>query len=205
MHPSGNLELQFNQLVGTVPESIYNLNLLSQLSLDHNQLTGTISSAVSNLGLVRILEYNNNGFTGNIPITLYSLPSLVTIRIGDNDMAGPLSELLSQLNLTLEEFSVPNNDFTGPFLSAFDALVNLSKWNTYLFSSEPPTNLIESNSSFSYTFLTTDDLVLHGTDLTGAVSLAVCERKGGSQIKNLTVPATVDCSATANCCDLILS
>lgn len=206
MLPSGNLELQFNQLVGSVPESIYNLNLLSALSLDHNQLTGTISSAISNLVRARILEYNSNGFTGNIPTTLYSMPSLEILRIGDNKMAGPLSEQLSQLNTTLEEFSIFNNDFTGPFLSAFDALVNLSKWDEQLFFSYQAVNKpIESNPSFYTLFFTTDDLVLHGTDLTGAVSLTVCERKGGNQIKNLTVPATVNCSATVNCCDLILS
>jgi hypothetical protein len=119
-------------------------------------------------------------------------------------MAGPLSEMLSQLNTTLKEFSVYNNDFTGPFLTAFDVLLNLSKWNacTLLSRQQRQSNL---TSVSCLTFFTTDDLVLHGTDLTGAVSLTVCERKGGNQLKNLTIPATVDCSAAVNCCDLTLS
>mmetsp|Transcript_5612 Transcript_5612/g.9292 ORF Transcript_5612/g.9292 Transcript_5612/m.9292 type:complete len:839 (-) Transcript_5612:82-2598(-) len=166
-----NLELQINKLVGAVPESIYNLVLLSQLSLDNNQFTGTISASVGKLTLAKILEYSGNEFTGNIPTTLYTMPSLETLRIGNNKMSGPLSEQLSMLNGTLKEFSVENNDFTGPFLQAFATLTQLN------------------------------NLILHGTDLTGAVSLPVCEKS----LVNLTIPETVDCSVKLNCCDLTLS
>lgn len=166
-----NLELHINKLQGTVPESIYNLVLLSQLSLDNNQLTGTISSSVSKLTLAKILEYNGNDFTGNIPTTLFTMPSLVTLRIGNNKMSGPLSEQLSLLNATLRDFSVENNDFSGPFLQAFDTLTELN------------------------------NLILHGTGLTGAVSLTVCEKS----LVNLTIPTTVNCTVKPKCCDLTLS
>lgn len=167
-----NLELNRNKLVGTIPDSIYNLVLLSTLSLDENELTGTISTLVGQVTNLESFEVYGNQLDGSLPDTLYTLPALKRIRVGDNGFTGTVSDRLVLLNQTLQEFNAPNTNISGA-------------WPNALFESLPELS----------------SLILHGTDLTGAVSQALCS---DTTLVNLTVPTTVDCSATPSCCDLQL-
>jgi Leucine-rich repeat (LRR) protein len=123
---AGNLELSRNQLVGKIPNSIYNLVLLTQLSLDDNMLTGSISTLLGQLTSLNILEMNVNQLTGSLPETLYTLPALENICVSDNRLSGTLSEQLIMLNLTLKELSAANNSLTGEWPNAlFESLPEL--------------------------------------------------------------------------------
>jgi hypothetical protein len=120
------LELHGNQLTGKIPEAIYKLALLLQLSLNGNALDGTISELIGQFQSLEILELNNNQLTGNLPDTLFTLPQIEIIRVASNKLSGTLSSKLALLNISLTEFSANNNSWTGPFPStALESMSNL--------------------------------------------------------------------------------
>lgn len=126
---SGNLELNSNKLVGTIPDSIYNLILLSTLSLDENKITGTISTLIGQVTNLETFEVYGNQLEGSLPDTLYNLPALKRIRVGDNGLTGTVSDRLTLLNQTLQEFNAPNTNFSGAWPNAvFESLPELSKF-----------------------------------------------------------------------------
>eukprot|EP00547_Thalassionema_nitzschioides_P003621 CAMPEP_0194212994 /NCGR_PEP_ID=MMETSP0156-20130528/13252_1 /TAXON_ID=33649 /ORGANISM="Thalassionema nitzschioides, Strain L26-B" /LENGTH=780 /DNA_ID=CAMNT_0038940921 /DNA_START=136 /DNA_END=2478 /DNA_ORIENTATION=- len=166
------LELQLNDLEGSIPDSLYNLTLLSELSLEDNNLNGTISSRIENLDYLRIFSAGENSLSGNIPQSLFTLPELKVLRIAQNNMSGPLSEDLVFLNNSLQIFEGNDNNFSGNFSDiAFDSMGRLRQ------------------------------LFLHNTDLTGAVPMSLCDKRGSKGLRKLTVPSTVDCSIKRTCCD----
>mmetsp|Transcript_11641 Transcript_11641/g.17899 ORF Transcript_11641/g.17899 Transcript_11641/m.17899 type:complete len:793 (-) Transcript_11641:70-2448(-) len=166
------LELQKNDLEGTIPENLYELSLLRELSLEGNKLDGTISNKIENLDYLRIFSAGNNSLTGNLPETIFKLPELRVLRIGQNNMSGTLSEDFITLNNTLAIFEGYDNHFSGNFTDLpFDSMTRLRQ------------------------------LLLHGTNLTGAVKMSLCERRGTKKLRKFTVPQTVDCSVDQGCCD----
>ena len=98
------------------------------MSLNDNQLTGSISPSVGKLTILEILELYDNQLVGSLPDTIYTMPELEVIRVGDNRLSGVLSNRLTLLNLTLREFSAPNNNFNGTWPNqVFLELTSLSK------------------------------------------------------------------------------
>ena len=61
------LELDGNQLSGTIPGEIGNLTSLTGLELNGNQLSGTIPGEIGNLTSLTGLELNGNQLSGTIP------------------------------------------------------------------------------------------------------------------------------------------
>jgi hypothetical protein len=95
--------------------------------LDDNTFVGTISTLVGQLTALEILELNGNELTGGLPDTIYTTPKLNVIRVNDNRLSGTLSEQLTMLNLTLEEFTAANNSWTGEWPNAiFETMPELS-------------------------------------------------------------------------------
>jgi len=70
------LDLDDNQLSGTIPESIYTKDLLGTLDLNDNQISGTISNNISNLSRLIILQLDDNLMTGTIPTVIGELSDL---------------------------------------------------------------------------------------------------------------------------------
>lgn len=75
---------------------------------------------------LEILELNGNQLTGDLPDSMYGMPNLKVIRVSDNRLSGTISQQLTMLNLTLEEFSAANNSWTGEWPNEiFEALPQL--------------------------------------------------------------------------------
>jgi hypothetical protein len=88
---SGCLEkinLQGNNLVGTIPDSL-NFTNLTSLNLGNNQLTGTIPNF--NLPSLTYMQLNNNQLSGNLPT--FNFVNLVYLYLYNNQLSGciPLS------------------------------------------------------------------------------------------------------------------
>jgi Leucine-rich repeat (LRR) protein len=60
------INLPYNNLQGSIPNSIGNLSALTELHLDHNKLNGNIPASVNNLGNVWNLVLNNNQLSGDL-------------------------------------------------------------------------------------------------------------------------------------------
>jgi len=75
-----NLNIDYNQLTGSIPSEIGNLTNLLKLSLHYNQLTGSIPQEIGNLtNLIRLFLYNNQ-LTGEIPESICNLVEVVYIN-----------------------------------------------------------------------------------------------------------------------------
>jgi len=74
VHPAGYIQqinLESNNLVGTIPNEIVMLNTTQALSLNNNQLTGTLPNAVFGaMPRLSILYLNNNDLSGTISLSI---------------------------------------------------------------------------------------------------------------------------------------
>jgi len=76
------LDLDENELTGTIPEEIYlTANSLQQFDLDSNHLSGTISTEIGTLTDLWFVQLFNNMLTGMIPTEISSLVSLRKWRL----------------------------------------------------------------------------------------------------------------------------
>ncbi len=75
------LDLNFNQLTGSIPPELGNLSGLETLYLSRNQLSGSIPPELGNLSSLRYLYLDaNNGLTGPLPREMERLTNLRGLR-----------------------------------------------------------------------------------------------------------------------------
>ncbi|KOM29108.1 hypothetical protein LR48_Vigan635s003300, partial [Vigna angularis] len=91
------LNLAYNNITGTVPYSISNLNALTDLNLGHNQLQQGLAVNFLNLSTLSTLNLQNNQFTGTIDV-LANLP-LDNLNVENNNFTGWIPEQLKDINL----------------------------------------------------------------------------------------------------------
>jgi len=104
------LELDGDNLAGTLPASIGSLSGLEYLILPNNRLEGPIPD-VSALGRLRIFELYNNRLTGPVP-DLAGLSALESLELNSNQLTGTIPDL-SDLS-SLQVFDLDTNRLTGP-------------------------------------------------------------------------------------------
>ena len=104
-----------NNLVGTLPAALGNLDQMEQLYLCGNQLRGTIPD-LSNLTYLEHLYLHNNQSRGQllgaIPASLGDLTSLTVLSLGGNQLTGAIPEELGGLT-SLTNLSLWGNQLTG--------------------------------------------------------------------------------------------
>jgi len=122
------LNLQNNQLNGTLTDSIRFLTNLKTLRLSGNTLKGNIPTGVQNLTNVIELDLSNNQFTGTIPAEIGKMRSLIKLNLQGNqfDKNTPIPEELSQLS-QLQELDLSNNNLGGSVPTSFGKIPQLSK------------------------------------------------------------------------------
>lgn len=62
-----DLEIQVNELSGTIPDELYNAVLLERLSIGENDLSGTVSTKIGNLTKLTGLFMQGTSLSGEIP------------------------------------------------------------------------------------------------------------------------------------------
>ena len=132
------LDLDDNQLTGTLPAELGNLSNLEYLGLYDNQLTGSIPSTLGNLSYLGFLDLRYNQLTGSIPSTLGNLSYLVGLDLGHNQLTGSIPTSLGDLSY-VRYLYLDNNQLTG---SIPESLGNLSNMNyLYLFENQLSGNI----------------------------------------------------------------
>ncbi|XP_026656426.2 protein STRUBBELIG-RECEPTOR FAMILY 3 isoform X2 [Phoenix dactylifera] len=99
--------LSANQFTGSIPDSLSELTLLSDMSVNQNLLTGELPDAFQSLtGLIN-LDLSSNNLTGQLPPSMQNLSSLTALNIENNLFSGPIPEKL----LSIPNFKKDGNPF----------------------------------------------------------------------------------------------
>ena len=102
------LNLSLNNLTGTIPAELGNLNNLENLNLSFNQLSGAIPAALGNLSNLEVIWLVSNQLSGELPAALGNLSNLEVLVLNINQLSGELPQSLTRLT-NLMTFSFGNN------------------------------------------------------------------------------------------------
>lgn len=114
-----------NNLAGTIPASIGQLDALTHLDLGGNNLTGELPVEIFNLTSLHTLGLANNGtLTGSVPAELGNLVNLRRLWIDGNQFTGEFPSTIANL-VQLTDLYIQHNNFSGAFPENFATLLNL--------------------------------------------------------------------------------
>jgi Leucine-rich repeat (LRR) protein len=120
-----SLLLYANDLSGPIPPELGNLANLTHLDLSSNQLTGPIPVELGNLSNLNVLGLYNNQLDGSIPVELGQLSLLTRLWLAENDLTGPVPSWLGTQLTQLEALYLYDNQLTGPIPPELGNLANL--------------------------------------------------------------------------------
>ncbi len=172
-----HLILHDNQLTGRIPPEVGQLKNLTHLILHDNQLSGRIPPEVGQLKNLTFLGLANNQLSGPIPLELTTLDQLGTLYLGRNELSGPIPPEMANLQ-QLTILALHDNQLTGTFpveLTTMEQLDVLSLHSNPLTGPIPPE--IDNLSNLS-------DLGIGWTQITGSIPPELANL---SQLKKLRV------------------
>ncbi len=109
-----HINLNQNNLVGTIPPEIGNLSALIRLNMHSNQLSGSIPATIGNLSELRQIWLFSNQLSGQLPPEIGNLSNLTHLGIGGNQLTGTIPASYGNLS-NLGFFTVKNNQLSGCF------------------------------------------------------------------------------------------
>ena len=115
------LEMQKNQLHGSIPLSVGQLHSLRLLKLFGNALTGSIPESIGNLENIEELHLYANKLSGRIPTSMGGMKSLYSLSIFENSLSGEIPGSLGKLKNLLSA-SLDSNNLVGIMPEEFCAL-----------------------------------------------------------------------------------
>ncbi|XP_068315815.1 probable LRR receptor-like serine/threonine-protein kinase At3g47570 [Pyrus communis] len=122
----GILGFEASQLTGPIPSSISKLSKLYDLSLNHNELSGTIPSSVGNLTSLGRLDLMSNNLVGSIPPSLGECANLQALVLSQNYLSGPIPHEVMNLSSLSLELDLSSNQLTDSIPFEVGLLVNLA-------------------------------------------------------------------------------
>jgi len=160
-----------NNLNGSIPASLGQLQHLRGLFLDDNMLSGAIPSELGNTTSLETIGLSGNQLNDTIPASLCNLDNLKILRLNDNTLIGSLPDSLGKLT-NLEFFYAQNNRLSGNIPASLSNITNLTELN--LCCQKLGENIIKLTGEIppglgQLTNLT--NLQLHQNDLTGEIPI----------------------------------
>ncbi|XP_052177926.1 probable LRR receptor-like serine/threonine-protein kinase At1g56140 isoform X2 [Diospyros lotus] len=111
-------------VIGLIPDELWNLTYLVNLNLAQNYLTGSLSASIGNLNRMQYLSLGINALSGELPKELGKLTDLRSLSFSTNNFSGPLPSELGNLT-KLEQIYFDSSGVSGPIPSRFAALQSL--------------------------------------------------------------------------------
>ncbi len=106
------INLLFNNLNGTLPSSLGQLENLKKLELSFNSISGNIPAELGNLQQLEVLAINGTALNGSIPESLSNLSNLKQLHLSSNQLSGTIPESFEKLK-KIEVFNVFDNNLNG--------------------------------------------------------------------------------------------
>ena len=156
------LQLQGNNLSGTIPATLSRLHHLQSLMLHNNSLGGAIPSTLGELPALVTLHLYENQLSGAIPPELGSISTLEILRLHANQLTGEIPPELGNLN-NLTSLILSFNPLSGEVPAS---LGNLPSLKTLYLSDNQLSGTIPSALGNLSSLL---ELSLLGNDLTGSI------------------------------------
>jgi Leucine-rich repeat (LRR) protein len=118
------LDLSLNKIQGSLPDSLYYLSNLKNISFNQNSISGSINKFIQNFTFIQHFDLSLNKLSGVIPDTLYDCDKLDYLNLtGNAQLSGSLSNKLGKLSrLRVMSIGSCNISYTVP-----SSIGNLSK------------------------------------------------------------------------------
>ncbi len=113
------IRLYRNNLVGTIPPELSDLERLSRLQLASNRLTGAIPPQLGQLSRLSYLGLFNNRLEGPVPPELGDLASLTHLELDRNPLTGPLPKSFLALDRLTHFYFSDTRGLCAPGTRAF--------------------------------------------------------------------------------------
>lgn len=121
------INLSLNNLVGTLPSGLMNLEQLITLDLSQNSISGSIPSQIGGIPNLEHLILRNNSLSGSIPETIYDLSALKVLKLQNNiNLTGVLPSNIDDL-VSLVELDLSWTQLSGSIPTSIGNLVNLER------------------------------------------------------------------------------
>ncbi|CAI9095374.1 OLC1v1031313C1 [Oldenlandia corymbosa var. corymbosa] len=169
------LRAGFNSLSGPLPQDIYKLSALQELSIPGNKLNGSLSNEIVNLKNLTIFAPYGNELAGIIPPDIRQLSNLKILQLHVNKFRGGLPPSLANCTkltvMTLRE-NLLSGDLSNFNFYEFTHLPIIDLSNNH-FNWDLPTNLFDCDDDDSFLdsqgFQNLEFLVLSGCQFSGRI------------------------------------
>ncbi len=125
-----SINLNTNQLGGSLPASLSALTYLKSLTLNQNPISGSIPASLGALANLQYLEIQSNRLSGSLPASLSALANLQSLNLFDNQLSGSIPGSLGALS-NLQTLNLANNQLNGSIPASLSALINLQVLQLY--------------------------------------------------------------------------
>ena len=106
------IDMEDNQIVGTIPEEFYSNLELEEVIFKNNSLSGSISDKVGDLTKLSTFWASFNELTSSIPTTFGNLINLEELELQNNGLSGPIPNEMENME-SIEFLSMEQNELTG--------------------------------------------------------------------------------------------
>ncbi|CAA2993008.1 probable LRR receptor-like serine threonine-kinase At1g56140 [Olea europaea subsp. europaea] len=113
-------------VVGPIPNELWNLTYLTNLNLGQNYLTGRLPASIGNLTRMQYLSIGINALSGELPRELGRLTDLRSLSFSTNNFSGPLPYELGNLT-RLTQIYFDSAGVSGPIPPTFSGLAGLER------------------------------------------------------------------------------
>uniref|UniRef100_A0A0E0JVQ6 Leucine-rich repeat-containing N-terminal plant-type domain-containing protein n=1 Tax=Oryza punctata TaxID=4537 RepID=A0A0E0JVQ6_ORYPU len=120
------LKADVNNIIGPLPDALFNVTLLEYISFANNGLQGTINDAlITKFSNLFFVDFAWNRFSGKIPNSIGQLKRLEELHMNNNNLSGELPSSLGNCT-NLVTINLRSNSFTGELAKVnFSNLPNL--------------------------------------------------------------------------------
>ncbi|GMI86628.1 sucrose-induced receptor kinase 1 [Hibiscus trionum] len=142
-----HVDLSYNEFYGGLHASVENVSSLANtvryVNLSHNQLNGGFlkEEAIGLFKNLQVLDLGDNSVAGELP-SFGSLPGLRVLRLGKNQLFGPVPVELLEGFVPLEELDLSHNGFTGSIRIINSTTLKVLNLSSNQLSGDLPSSLI---------------------------------------------------------------